>query len=87
MSNVKCMNPWDIQSKHIMDATGVSETIYSGECRYGGGESYVCYETDKTGQICTMSERQMSMMITIDIANTITATDYKGSQLVCYENR
>lgn len=36
-----CLNPWDVQSKHIQPRNGIAETLYSGECRYGGGESYV----------------------------------------------
>ena len=36
-----CLNPWDVQSKHIQPTNGISEALYSGECRYGGGESYV----------------------------------------------
>lgn len=27
-----------------MDPSGVSEALYAGECRYGGGEAYVLYE-------------------------------------------
>lgn len=37
----KCLNPWDVQSKHIQPTDGKAEALYSGECRYGGGESYV----------------------------------------------
>ena len=37
----KCLNPWDVQSKHIQPEDGVAESLYSGECRGGGGESYV----------------------------------------------
>ena len=37
----KCLNSWDVQSKHIQPENGKSEALYSGECRYGGGESYV----------------------------------------------
>jgi len=37
----KCLNPWDVQSKHIQPEEGIAETLYAGECRYGGGESYV----------------------------------------------
>ena len=37
----KCLNPWDVQSKHIQPEDGVAEALYSGECRGGGGESYV----------------------------------------------
>ena len=47
----KCLNPWDVQSKHIQPADGVAETLYSGECRYGGGESYVMDE-EKPDTIC-----------------------------------
>ena len=37
----KCLNSWDVQSKHIQPENGIAEALYSGECRYGGGESYV----------------------------------------------
>ena len=37
----KCLNSWDVQSKHIQSENGVAEALYSGECRGGGGESYV----------------------------------------------
>ena len=43
MNEVICMNPWDIQSKHVFDISGICETLYAGECRWGGGEHYVCY--------------------------------------------
>ena len=32
-----------------------------------------------------MNERQIAMMIRDNQANTIAATDYKGVQIVCYE--
>lgn len=37
----KALNGWDVQSKHIQPQDGIAEALYSGECRYGGGESYV----------------------------------------------
>lgn len=37
----KCLNSWDVQSKHIQPEDGIAESLYSGECRGGGGESYV----------------------------------------------
>ena len=40
----RCLNPWDVQSKHIQPEDGIAETLYAGECRYGGGESYVMTE-------------------------------------------
>lgn len=42
----KCLNPWDVQSKHIQPEDGITESLYSGECRYGGGESYVLSQKD-----------------------------------------
>lgn len=44
----RCLNPWDIQSKHIQSEDGVAETLYSGEARYGGGEAYVMQEKPDT---------------------------------------
>lgn len=41
-----CLNSWDVQSKHIQPENGVAESLYSGECRYGGGESYVLQNQD-----------------------------------------
>ena len=37
-----------MQSKHIQPEEGKSEALYSGECRYGGGESYVMQKNNKT---------------------------------------
>ena len=37
----QCLNSWDVQSKHIQTPDGVAESLYAGECRHGGGESYV----------------------------------------------
>jgi len=37
----KCLNGWDVQSKHIQPENGIAESLYAGECRGGGGESYV----------------------------------------------
>lgn len=37
----QCLNGWDVQSKHIQPMDGKAEALYSGECRGGGGESYV----------------------------------------------
>lgn len=51
----ECLNGWDVQSKHIQSEDGVAESLYSGECRYGGGESYVMQKRtyqDTTGSLC-----------------------------------
>jgi len=47
----KCLNPWDVQSKHIQPPNGVAEALYSGECRYGGGESYVMQGNGASGVV------------------------------------
>ena len=44
ITNPSCLNPWDVQSKHIQPENGKAEALYSGECRGGGGESYVMQE-------------------------------------------
>ena len=75
-----------------MDITGTCEALYSGECRWGGGEHYICYERNKVEitvpsvkKVYVMSERQISMMVTENISNTITSTDFKGANIVCME--
>lgn len=70
----KCLNPWDVQSKHIQPKDGVAEALYSGECRYGGGESYVLddsepillesnqnHATVQTDGVCTALPASMGM--------------------------
>ena len=42
----QCLNAWDVQSKHIQPENGIAEALYSGECRGGGGESYVAQGID-----------------------------------------
>lgn len=72
-SKQSCLNPWDVQSKHIQSQDGIAESLYSGECRYGGGESYVLDEgplllesnqnhaTVQTDGICTALPASMGM--------------------------
>lgn len=41
------LNPWDVQSKHIYSTEGSAPPLYAGECRWGGGETYILVkETD-----------------------------------------
>ena len=53
-----CLNPWDVQSKHVQPEDGIAESLYSGECRYGGGESYVMQGclNDQGGDVMNVSE-------------------------------
>ena len=45
----KCLNGWDVQSKHVQPEDGIAEALYSGECRHGGGESYVLQNKSAVG--------------------------------------
>lgn len=54
-----CLNPWDVQSKHIQPEDGIAESLYAGECRYGGGESYVLQHTSAPdSMVFTQNERE-----------------------------
>lgn len=35
--------------------------------------------------VYVMSDRQISLMITENVSNSIISSDYKGSQVICYE--
>ena len=39
-----------------------------------------------TNYVYVMSERQISMMVTENVSNTITSTDFKGAQVICMES-
>lgn len=47
------LNGWDVQSKHIQPEDGIAEPLYAGECRGGGGESYVLQTyKNSVGALC-----------------------------------
>lgn len=81
-----CLNPWDVQSKHIQPEDGVAESLYSGECRYGGGESYVMQNStyqDTTGALCAAGYSKLGTqeasndmyVVQESTADVITMTD------------
>ena len=70
----KCLNPWDVQSKHIQPENGTAESLYSGECRYGGGESYVMCLNDQGGS---------QMDISKDVTGTLRSQEH-GHQPIVY---
>ena len=37
---MSCLNPFDVQSRHIITTDGVAETLYAG-CGMRGGQQYV----------------------------------------------
>lgn len=71
----KCLNSWDVQSKHIQPEDGTAESLYSGECRGGGGESYVLQGFDVYNQATTG-----------DVTKTLTSAraDSEHVPCVCY---
>lgn len=73
-SQSSCLNSWDVQSKHIQPENGIAESLYSGECRYGGGESYVMCLNDQGGQ---------QMEVTENITGTLRAQEH-GHQPIVY---
>lgn len=50
----------------------------------GDNQPAVCYQ-QKTDDVYVMSERQISMMVTKNVSNSIVSTDYKGAQVICCE--
>ena len=76
-----CYNSWDVQSKHIQSVDGIAESLYSGGCRYGGGEAYVldkCFGADiRNGKLNE------------EVNGTLQAKDNGGwnantNQVICY---
>jgi len=72
----KCLNPWDVQSKHIQSENGVAESLYSGECRYGGGESYVMQNTESKSVAIDMGGGKSSCSVLEETAPTLATTHY-----------
>ena len=73
---VVCFEP-GIMSRDCSAGNRAYENICSTlRARMGDNQPAVCY---------TMNERQISMMVQENKANTIAATDYKGVQILCYE--
>ena len=46
MGDVKCLNPWDVQSKHVMSVDGKCESICAGEKRWTGLSPNICYAVE-----------------------------------------
>lgn len=72
---VICFEP-GIARREGSDSRFLSDISVPLRAQMGDNKPAVCY---------TMNERQISMMIRKNKANTIAATDYKGAQVLCYE--
>lgn len=58
-----CLNPWDVQSKHIMTPDGKSEALCSGEKRWGGLASNILYSSEyKAGQRASEVKREQNVV-------------------------
>lgn len=85
ITNPSCLNPWDVQSKHIQPENGKAEALYSGECRGGGGESYVMQNTEVYG-ICSDNSNSMKSSNPysgIYKAETTRTLDLNGGNPAC----
>lgn len=81
----KCLNSWDVQSKHIQPEEGIAEALYSGECRGGGGESYVMQKTSVVAFEPGAASR-VGGHIYEDKAGSLRANAGDNQQAVCIEN-
>lgn len=85
-STDKCLNSWDVQSKHIQPEDGIAESLYSGECRYGGGESYVL-QNQKEPVLLESSQNHATVQ-TDGVSTTLPASMGEGGgyvPMVCIE--
>ena len=84
--NGECLNSWDVQSKHIQPEDGIAESLYSGECRYGGGESYVLQ--NQTEPILLESNQNHATVQTDGVSTSLPASMGEGGgyvPMVCIE--
>ena len=93
MVTENCLNPWDVQSKHIINEQGVAESLYSGECRYGGGEAYVLKEENtKTYDVRISTDGtknfrahcyETDICRSLDTAGENPDSNHRGVAIVC----
>ena len=53
---MSCLNPQDVQSRHIMTVDGHAESLYAG-CGMRGGQQYVLVHRQRTGASVLPSEQ------------------------------
>lgn len=81
----ECLNPWEHQAKHIQPENGIAETLYAGECRYGGGESYVLQNQEP---VLLESNQNHATIQTDGVSTTLPASMGEGGgyvPMVCIE--
>jgi len=83
-TNTSCLNPWDVQSKHIQPENGKAEALYSGECRGGGGEFYVLEGNGSRESHKGDGYKESDVMYTLNTVEqhmVCMGTAYDGSQV------
>ena len=79
-SSDKCLNSWDVQSKHIQPEDGIAESLYAAECRYGGGESYVLQNQKEP--VLLESNQNHATIQTDGVSTTLPASMGEGGGYV-----
>lgn len=76
MAEVKCMNPWDCQSKRIYNVGGVYRTLDAGNA--AGGQAHgICYAIDQQGGKSNAGYAE-------DVMMTILSDSHGTPHGVCY---
>ena len=73
MPKVINLNKDDVQSKTILDPSGIAPSLYAGECRGGGGECYVMEPFCKSHR--SNSADDATTWKHAEVANTLNAFD------------
>lgn len=81
-SSVYCLNFQGSKGNNVVIDDG---TAFNLMAMHGHDVHVVCYPNSEM-RVYSMSERQISMMIGDNVANTVVSTDYKGSQVIVYED-
>ena len=80
-NEIVCLNFQGSKGNNVVTDDG---TAFNLMAMHGHDVHVLCYKNH--AQVYSMMERQISMMVGENIANTVVSTDYKGPQVVCYED-
>ena len=79
------LNKHDVQSKAVLDPSGIAPSLYAGECRGGGGECYVMQPFCKSRR--AKDKDDATTWKHADVANTLNTFDQgeaRANELVVY---
>jgi hypothetical protein len=81
--DVICLNPWDVQCKHIVTPDGISESICAGEKRWGALPPNVCYEVQMDVMGCDVYNFQITGKIACNLnASSCNSPTHSGPSLL-----